>query len=55
MPQTVPNRPTKGAVEPTVANTAMPSCNRLLMLPTARSTDMLIQVCLSIVSTIVPS
>ncbi len=26
MPQTVPNKPTKGAVEPTEASTAMPDC-----------------------------
>ena len=29
MPQTVPNRPTNGAVEPTVARKARPSCRRL--------------------------
>ena len=29
MPQTVPNSPTNGAVEPTVAKTAKPSCMRL--------------------------
>ena len=27
MPQTVPNRPTNGAVEPTEASTAMPDCS----------------------------
>ena len=55
MPQTVPNRPTKGAVEPTVARKAMPSCSRPCTLPTARSIDIVIQVCLSMASTIVPS
>ena len=36
MPHTVPNKPTKGAVEPTVANTAKPSCMRLCTVPMAR-------------------
>src|SRR6185295_9385653 len=38
MPQTVPNRPTKGAVEPTVARNASPSCRRLWMSSMARWT-----------------
>jgi hypothetical protein len=37
MPQTVPNRPTNGAVEPTVASTARPSWVRLCTVLTARS------------------
>src|SRR5271169_5883735 len=44
MPQTVPNSPTKGAVEPTVARKASPSCMRLCTLSIARWIDMLIQV-----------
>src|SRR6185369_2480427 len=38
MPQTVPNRPTNGAVEPTVARKASPSCRRLWMSSMARWT-----------------
>ena len=44
MPHTVPNRPTNGAVEPTVANTAKPSCARFWMLSTARCRPMPTQV-----------
>ena len=32
MPQTVPNRPTKGEMAPTVANSNWPQCNRLTVL-----------------------
>src|SRR6185312_17096808 len=43
MPQTVPNSPTNGAVDPTVARKARPSCVRLCTLSIARWIDMLIQ------------
>ncbi len=43
MPQTVPNRPTNGAVEPTVARKARPSCVRLCTFSIARWIDIEIQ------------
>src|SRR3989475_10085790 len=39
MPQTVPNNPTNGAVDPTVARKARPVCRRLLITSIARSSD----------------
>src|SRR6266540_5763037 len=43
MPQTVPNSPTNGAVEPTVARNASPSCSRLCTFSIARWIDIVIQ------------
>ena len=43
MPQTVPKSPTNGAVEPTVARNARPSCERLCTLSIARWIDIEIQ------------
>src|SRR5690242_17651420 len=55
MPHTVPNRPTNGAVEPTVARTARPPVRFELIASTARFTDIVIHEDRSICSTIVPS
>src|SRR5712664_1472514 len=44
MPHTVPNKPTNGAVEPTVARNARPLCSRLLMMSIARCRAMPTQV-----------
>ena len=44
MPQTVPNSPTNGAIEPTVASTASPPCNRLFTAAVARSSARVIHV-----------
>src|SRR2546421_7356343 len=44
MPHTVPNKPTKGAVEPTVARNARPLCRRLPMTSIARCSAMPTQV-----------
>ena len=44
MPHTVPNKPTKGAVDPTVASTAKPSCRRLCTVLMARWMLMVTQV-----------
>ncbi|MNC89110.1 hypothetical protein D3C83_50080 [compost metagenome] len=55
MPHTVPNRPTKGAVEPTVARNARPSCRREETLSTARWIDIVTQVLRSIDSRSLPS
>ena len=55
MPQTVPNSPTNGAVEPTVARKASPPCRRDCTVSTARWIDMVTQVCRSIDWVSVPS
>src|SRR3546814_1773206 len=55
MPHTVPNRPTNGAVEPTVASTDSPPVSRLWISSTARLTDIVTQLLRSICSTMVPS
>src|SRR5882757_6173533 len=55
MPQTVPKRPTNGAVEPTVASTERPPCKLLLTSSTARFIDNETQVDKSICSSNVPS
>ena len=44
IPYTVPNRPTNGAVEPTVARKASPSCRRDCTSSTARCTLIVTQV-----------
>src|SRR6476661_7338854 len=55
MPQTVPNRPMNGAVEPTVARNDRPSCRRDWTLSTARWICMVTQVDRSICSSRAPS
>ena len=55
MPKTVPNRPTNGAVEPTVARNARPPEILLLTSSTARCSDMVIHSCRSMRSVRRPS
>src|SRR5205085_1086299 len=55
MPQTVPNRPTNGAVEPTVARNARPSCRRDCTSSTERCTLIVTQVLRSMFSVSAPS
>ncbi len=43
MPQTVPNNPTNGAVEPTVARMDRPDCMRICRVPTLRTMSWLNQ------------
>src|SRR5258706_9872955 len=55
MPQTVPKRPTNGAVEPTVARNARPSCSLDCTSSTERCTLMVTQVLRSMFSVSAPS